>query len=147
MNSLTATAPQRQLWVWYSPFGLGGVETYLMHMARAAVSHGVEIGLAAVRTADGPLRDVHERAGVRLFDWSAFYPAYMGQQSPSTAREQMIADLADFRPTLLALNDCADFALGAAPLLRRLRPFCTVLDTFHIDGPDQGYLRRRRPFL
>jgi glycosyltransferase involved in cell wall biosynthesis len=137
----------RWLWVWYTPFGLGGVETYLLNMARAARARGVEFWVAAVQTADGPLRADFGGLGVRCLDWTAFYPAFMGQATSRPVQERLVADLAEVRPTLFAVNDCVDFALGSAPLLRRLRPFCTMLDTFHIDGPDDGYLLRRRPWL
>ncbi len=143
MNSGT----ERHLWLWYTPFALGGVETYLLNMARAARAKGVEFWVAAVHTATGPLRAEFDDAGVRVLDWSAFYPAFMGQTPAGPVQERLAADLAAVRPTLIAVNDCTDFALGAAPLLRRARPFCTILDTFHIDGPDAGYLERRRPWL
>jgi glycosyltransferase involved in cell wall biosynthesis len=141
------SAAERHLWVWYSPFGLGGVETYLLNMARATARRGVPVWVATVHRPDGPLRADYAFDGVRLLDWSAFYPAYVRHEPPAGACRRLVADLAELRPTLLAVNDCVDFALGAIPLLRRLRAFCTVLDTFHIDGPDDGYLRRRRPLL
>jgi glycosyltransferase involved in cell wall biosynthesis len=138
---------ERQLWVWYQPHGLGGVETYLLNMARTARARGVDFWVAAVYSATGPLRSDYEAAGVHFLDWSAFYPAFMGQTPARPVQERLAADLAHVRPTLFAVNDCVDFALGAAPLLRRLRPFCTMLDTLHSDDPDKGYLLRRRPWL
>jgi glycosyltransferase involved in cell wall biosynthesis len=32
-------------------------------------------------------------------------------------------------------------------LLRRLEPFCTVIDVLHIDHPDDAFLENRRPYL
>ena len=71
----------------------------------------------------------------------------MNQAPAKTVQEMLINDIITIRPTVLSLNDCTDFALGAAPLLRRLRPFCTIIDTLHIDAPDDGYLLRRRACL
>ncbi len=138
---------ERWIWVWYTPFGLGGVETYLLNMARVERSQGLEVCVAGVNSLDGPLRDSYAALDVRVLDWSGFDPAYMRKGPAESICHQLIHDLATLQPTLLAINDCTDFVHGAIPLLRRLRPYCTILDTFHIDAPDDGYLRRRRPYL
>ena len=143
---MSATA-ERHLWVWYSPFGMGGVETYLLNMAREAALDGVAVWVAATKSPDGPLRKMFVEAGVQLLDWSDFHAAYMAEHGSEPIRRRMIADLARVRPTVLALNDCSDFSIGVAPLLRRLRPYCTILDTFHIDSPSDQYLEFRRTFL
>jgi glycosyltransferase involved in cell wall biosynthesis len=141
------TSPQRHLWMWYTPGGLGGVETFLLQTARAYANSGVEMCLAGIQQCDGPLLPRLQAAGVRLLDWSAFYPAYMNQAPAAPLRDRLCADLAELRPAAIVLNGCTDFATGAAPLLRRLRPFCTILDVFHIDPPDETYLKLRRPYL
>jgi len=137
----------RQLWIWYTPFGLGGVETFLLGMAREAVAAGARIAIASVHRDDGPLADAFAELGVEHFAWGGFYPAFMKREPRGPIRARILRDLAAFRPTLVALNDCSDFAIGVAPLLRRLRPFATVADTFHIDAPGDDYLEFRRSYL
>jgi glycosyltransferase involved in cell wall biosynthesis len=144
---MTSTSGERQLWVWYTPFGLGGVETFLLNHARCAAAGGTTTWIAAVQNTAGLLRDDFCRTGAHTLDWTAFYGAFMNQTSAKSVQQMLINDLITIRPTVLALNDCTDFALGAAPLLRRLRPFCTIIDTLHIDAPDDGYLQRRRACL
>ena len=51
------TKGERHLWVWYSPYDQGGVETYLLNMARETVRNGVAVWVAATNSAEGPLRD------------------------------------------------------------------------------------------
>ena len=143
---MSATA-ERHLWVWYTPFGMGGVETYLLNMARESVCDGATVWVAATTEATGPLRELFLEAGVQLLDWSNFHYAYMAKQSGEPIRRRLIADLARIQPTMLALNDCNDFSMGAAPVLRRLRPYCTILDTFHIDSPVEQYMDFRSRFL
>jgi glycosyltransferase involved in cell wall biosynthesis len=138
---------ERHLWVWYSPYGIGGVETYLLNMARETIDDGGAVWVAATKSAVGPLRDLFLKAGVQLLDWSTFHDAFMNKQSAEPIRHRMIADLARVQPTLLALNDCNELSMGAAPLLRRLRQYCTILDTLHIDSPIDQYLDFRRTFL
>jgi glycosyltransferase involved in cell wall biosynthesis len=141
------SAGKRHLWVWYTPYGMGGVETYLLNMARETVRDGAELWVAATTSAEGPLRERFRQAGARLLDWSDFHDAYMNKQSAEPVRRHIIRDLAHVRPTLLALNDCNDFSLGTVPLLRKLKPYCTILDTFHIDPPTSHYLDCRGKFL
>ena len=138
---------QRILWIWYTPFGLGGVETFLLQTARACVENGVEMYLATVQTNVGPLHSGLEATGVHLLDWSAFYPAYMNQTSTAIFQKRLIDDLKTIRPTTIVVNGCTDFATGIAPLLRRVKPFCTILDVFHIDPPDEKYVNLRSPYI
>jgi glycosyltransferase involved in cell wall biosynthesis len=140
-------ARERHLWMWYSPYGQGGVETYLLNMARESVGDGNEVWIAATKNATGPLRDAFLESGVALLDWSGFHDAFMNKQPAESIREHLISDLTRIKPTLLSLNDCNDFSIGAAPLLRRLRTYCTILDTFHIDSPVDQYLDFRRTFV
>jgi glycosyltransferase involved in cell wall biosynthesis len=140
-------AGERHLWVWYSPFGLGGVETYLLNMARETARDGARVWVASTKSADGPLREMFVESGVQLLDWSGFHAAFMAQVRPEPIRQRMIVDIERVRPTLFALNDCNDFSIGVAPLLRRLRPYCTVFDTLHIDSPVEQYFEFRRTFL
>lgn len=142
-----STEGERHLWVWYSPYGMGGVETYLLNMARETIKDGASVWVAATNTAVGPLRDLFLGAGVQLLDWSGFHDAFMNRQSSGPIRQRLIADLSFVQPTLLALNDCNDFSMGAAPLLRRMKQYCTILDTFHIDSPIDQYLDFRRVFV
>ena len=86
-------------------------------------------------------------SGAQLLDWSGFHNAYMTKQPGEPVQRHLIDDLARIRPTLLALNDCNEFSMGAAPLLRRLRRYCTILDTFHIDSPVEQYLDFRGAFI
>ena len=138
---------ERHLWTWYSPYGMGGVETYLLNMARETVQDGHAVWVASTKSAVGPLRDLFLDAGVQLLDWTGFHNVFMGKQPAESIRQTIVADLARIQPTLLALNDCNDFSIGTAPLLRRLRPYCTILDTFHIDSPIDQYLDFRRIFV
>ncbi len=138
---------QRHLWVWYTPYGMGGVETYLLNMARESVQDGAALWVAAMSNADGPLRERFQEAGAHLLDWSDFRDAYMNRRPGEPVRRRLLGDLARIRPTLLALNDCNDFSLGVAPLLESVRPYCTILDTFHIDSPVDQYLDFRAKFL
>jgi glycosyltransferase involved in cell wall biosynthesis len=138
---------ERHLWVWYAPCGLGGVETYLLNMVRETIADGIPVWVAATTDAQGPLREQLLATGATLLDWSEFHPAYMGQVDPAPVQQRLLDELARIRPTLLALNDCNDFSIGAAPLVRRLRPYCTVLDTFHIDSPVGQYLDFRAVFV
>jgi glycosyltransferase involved in cell wall biosynthesis len=142
-----SAARGRHLWVWYSPYGQGGVETYLLNMARESVGDGNAVWVAATKTAVGPLRDAFLETGVKLLDWSSFHDAFMNKQPSQMIRDEVISDLAQIQPTLLSLNDCNDFSIGTAPLLRRLRRYCTILDTFHIDSPIDQYLDFRRAFV
>jgi glycosyltransferase involved in cell wall biosynthesis len=137
----------RQLWIWYAPFQLGGVETYLLNMAREACAAGDQIWIAAVANADGPLREQFLAIGAQVLDWTAFRRAFAAQEASQLICSRMIEDLARIKPDLVALNDCNDFSIGTAPLLRKVRPFCTIVDTLHIDSPSDEYLGFRRIFL
>lgn len=138
---------ERHLWIWYTPYGLGGVETYLLNMVRETIRDGAQVWVAATKGANGPLHADFESTGATLLNWSRFHDAYMRRQPQKRIREQVRADLAAIRPTLLALNDTNDFSMGFAPLLRRARPYCTIIDTFHIDSPADQYMDFRRSFL
>jgi glycosyltransferase involved in cell wall biosynthesis len=133
----------RALWIWYTPFGLGGVETYLLNLT----AESGPAAIAAIQRNDGPLRGEYDGLNVQLFDWRVFNEAFMGRRPADDARQRIADDLGRFRPDALLLNDCSDFGIGAAALLRRIRPYCTILDTFHIDPPDEGYFELRRPYL
>ncbi len=136
---------ESQLWVWYTPFGLGGVEVYLLQMCRELLNQGSKPAVAAV-TDWGELLAAEYPAEVLRLDWTAFHAAYMAQAPAGPVAALLARDCARLRPRLLVINDCADFALGALPLLERLRPFCTILDVLHIDSPDGGYFARRRAY-
>lgn len=136
-----------QLWIWYSPLGVGGVETFLLNMGGAAYDRDIRFVVAAVRGNDGPLESQYSRAHIELLDWSTFYPAFMGEGPSDEVRSTMAADLSRIRPTLIAVNDCVDFGVGASPLLKRLRHYCNVIDVFHLDRPDEDYLTARVPYL
>ena len=133
----------RFLWVWYTPFGLGGVETFLLNVTREAGGAAV----AAIQKNEGPLRREYEQLDVELFDWTPFDRAYMGKEEPANARQRIAEDLGRFRPEAILINDCSDFGIGGAELLRRIRPFCTIVDSFHIDPPDDRYFELRRPYV
>jgi glycosyltransferase involved in cell wall biosynthesis len=137
---------ERHLWIWYTPFGMGGVESYLLNMARETCRAGIPFWIAATNSATGPLRELFLKAGAQVLDWGGFHGAFMGNGSGEAMRRRLIDDVARVRPTVLALNDCNDFSIGATPLLRRLRPYCTIVDTFHIDSPLDQYLDFRERF-
>jgi glycosyltransferase involved in cell wall biosynthesis len=133
---------QPHLAIWYTPFQLGGVETFLHRFARATSG----LNVAAVKSADGPLRDTFPR-DVRLFDWSGFDEAFF-RRAPSIAIASRIAgEIADLRPRVVNLNDCIAFGIGAAPLLRAIRPWCAIVDVFHIDHPSDDFLELRRDYI
>lgn len=142
-----STQGERHLWVWYSPYGIGGVETYLLNMAREIKKDGGKVWIAATSNSDGPLRQSYIDAGLNLLDWSAYHAAYVNDRSPEGFQRNLTADLARIKPTLVALNDCNDFSTGTAPMLRRIKQYCTILDTFHIDSPVDQYLDFRRGFV
>jgi glycosyltransferase involved in cell wall biosynthesis len=137
----------RQLWLWYRPFGLGGVESYLLNMARQAVGHGARVWVAATDAASGPLRAEFERAGVQIVDWSAYHAAFMSGRGQQQAQCMIARDLLDIQPDLIALNDCNEFSIGMSPLLAHARKSAIVLDTLHIDSPAPEYLEFRRHFV
>jgi glycosyltransferase involved in cell wall biosynthesis len=145
-QSVMNATDARHLWVWYTPYGQGGVETYLLNMARETTLAGGQVWVAATKSAEGPLRERFLDAGAQLLDWTGFQDAFMSKSPAEPVRSRLVADLARIAPTLLALNDCNDFSMGVAPLLRRLRPYCTVLDTLHIDSPLDQYLDFRSIF-
>ena len=142
-----STQGERHLWVWYSPYGIGGVETYLLNMAREIRADGGTVWIAATSNPDGPLRQSYIDAGLNLLDWSAFHAAYTNDQPHESFQNNLLKDFARIKPTLIALNDCNDFSMGTASLLRRIKPYCTILDTFHIDSPIDQYLDFRRAFV
>jgi glycosyltransferase involved in cell wall biosynthesis len=140
--------PDRQLWVWYTPFGLGGVETFLLNLTRTAVERGAEMWIAAVQSTNGPLRASFDAAArVNLLDWTGFYPAHASQTPSEAVCRQVTDELHRIRPTLLAVNGCMEFGTGFAPLIRHLRDHFHVIDTLHIDPPDSRYLERRLPYV
>ncbi|HMG35921.1 MAG TPA: glycosyltransferase family 4 protein [Blastocatellia bacterium] len=138
---------ERHLWIWYAPYGLGGVETYLLNMVRETIRDGCQVWVAATKNADGPLRERFADTGATLLDWSDFHWAYMSRRPQPPVRTHIASDIARIRPTLLALNDCNDFSMGFAPLLRQVRSYCTIIDTLHIDSPVDQYLQFRREFV
>src|SRR5258707_11397967 len=56
------------LWVWYTPFGLGGVETFLLNLSREAVASGWNVAVAAAQSAEGRLVSDYESLAVGRFD-------------------------------------------------------------------------------
>src|SRR5207245_725832 len=98
---MSSDGTERWLWVWYTPFGLGGVETFLLQMARSCAERGIDVSIAGIQSFDGPLRPALEAIGVRLLDWSAFYPAYMAQTAAAAIQQRIRDDLTAFRPTAL----------------------------------------------
>jgi glycosyltransferase involved in cell wall biosynthesis len=136
----------RQLWVWYTPFGLGGVETFLLNQARASVQRGRTVCVAAVQSFSGPLKAAFERESIQLLDWTDFQSAYMNRIPGEEVCRRLTGDVAALRPTVLSVNGCSDFATGAAPLLARLRPYCTITDTFHVNPPDDRHFHLRKPY-
>lgn len=136
----------RQLWIWYTPFGLGGVETFLLNLARTFVQRGSTVCVAAVQSFTGPLKAAFEQESIQLLDWTDFYPAYMNDSPGDGICRRLTSDVAALRPTVLSINGCTDFAIGAAPLLRRLKPYCTITDTFHINPPDDRFFHLREPY-
>jgi glycosyltransferase involved in cell wall biosynthesis len=125
------------------------VETFLLNLSREAVAAGWSVAVAATQTAGGRLLAEYESdlPAVGRLDLTSFHPAYMGTQSPEAARRRIAEDLGRFLPAVIALNDCSDFGIGAASLLRLVRPHCLIIDTFHIDPPDDQYFELRRPYL
>ncbi|MDP9190836.1 MAG: glycosyltransferase family 4 protein [Acidobacteriota bacterium] len=143
---MTETVEDRQLWIWYTPFGLGGVETFLLNLARTTVQRGSTVCVAAVQSFSGPLKAAFEQESIQLLDWTDFYPAYMNDSPGEEVCRRLTRDVAALRPTVLSINGCTDFATGAAPLLRRLKPYCTITDTFHINPPDDRFFHLRAPY-
>jgi glycosyltransferase involved in cell wall biosynthesis len=141
------TNGERQLWIWYSPFGLGGVETYLLSMARNAIAEGSRVAIASIQTDHGPLEDEFRGLGISHFAWSAFHEAFMGRTAARGICDTIVRDVSSFQPTLVGINDCSDFAIGTAPLLRQIRPYATIIDTLHIDAPSDDYLALRNSYL
>src|SRR5438105_3825810 len=116
-------------------------------MVTETVLAGGQVWVAATKIAEGPLRQQFLEAGAQLLDWTGFHTAFMSTEPAAAIQAHLIADLKRIQPTLLAVNDCNEFSIGAAPLLRRAQPYCTILDTFHIDSPDGQYLDFRRSFV
>ena len=135
-----------QLWIWYTPFRLGGVETFLLRYARVAAREQGALTVAAVQDAEGPLQSRYPER-VAAVDATSFWPAYMRQADPAGACAMLIDAIAELRPRLLSINGCTDFGIGAAPLLRRLRRYCTIVDVFHADFPDEEFLEQRLPYI
>lgn len=131
----------------YAPFALGGVETFIERMTRASSARGESAVVAGVSSLEGPFPNRYEGSDVEVADWSSFSAAFMAQAPPEGIEARVAGDLARWRPDVLWLNDTVDFALGAAEFLARIRPYCAIIDTLHVDPPDEGYLRRRRPYL
>lgn len=136
-----------QLWIWYTPAGLGGVETYLLNMAREASTRGAIVGIAATRSTEGRLREQLQQTGVQLFDWGEFHQVFMGRAPLEPLLLRVMADLNVLRPRLIVLNDCNEFSIGAAPLIRRMKKFATIIDVCHIDPPGDEYLQLRQTFI
>jgi glycosyltransferase involved in cell wall biosynthesis len=144
---MTEPVEDRQLWVWYTPFGLGGVETFLLNLARTSVQRGSTVCVAAVQSFSGPLKAAFEQESIQLLDWTDFYPAYMDNSSGEEVCRRLSSDVAALRPTVLSINGCTDFATGAAALLRRLKPYCTITDTFHVNPPDDLFFHLRESYV
>lgn len=136
----------RQLWIWYSPFELGGVQSFLLRLATALEAEGPPLTIAAVSSTEGPLRRRLE-SRTRTLDWTAFYPAYQREAPSGPVCERLVADILELQPDVISINGCTDFAIGAAPFLRRIRPFCTIIDVFHTESPDDDFLEQRMPYI
>lgn len=136
-----------EIWTWYQPMGLGGVETFLLRMARQARIAGRTFHVAAVKATNGALQNHYAEEGLLSLDWSFFYSAYMRIADSDLAAACLARQVLSIRPSLISINACTDFGIGAAPLLRRIRPYCTILEVFHADEPDDRFLELRRPYV
>ncbi|HKO54388.1 MAG TPA: hypothetical protein VJ276_00840, partial [Thermoanaerobaculia bacterium] len=125
-----------KLATWYTPRRLGGVEAFLHRYAR----HEPELAIAATTSLDGPIE-------TRVIDWTSFGAAFNRRTPSGPVCEQLQRGLNEMRPAVININDCLEFGIGAAPLLRRLKPFATIVDVMHIDHPDDAFLENRRPYL
>ncbi len=136
------------LFVWYAPFELGGVQTFLANFAGESARRGVRVWIAAIDSNVGPLKALFDQENVAILDWSAFAPAfYRRGGEPREACRRILTDLESKRPDVLMINDCAAFALGCPALLRRLRGFCLIVDTMHTDQRQESYITNRRPYI
>jgi glycosyltransferase involved in cell wall biosynthesis len=127
-----------KLAAWYTPRRLGGVEAFLHRYAR----HERELAIAATTALDGPID-----LDAQLLDWTAFGAAFNRKAPSAPVCAQLQRDLNALRPQVININDCLEFGIGAAPLLRRLKPYATIVDVMHIDHPDDAFLENRRPYL
>ena len=139
-------ASNHYLLTWYSPFALGGVQTFLKNFAGEARQRDCEVTVAATNSAEGPFAPAF--AGIRRLDWTSFHAAFMGNRSSERAVcETILGDLANVKPSVLFINDCASFGIACAPLLKRLRPVCHVVDILHTNKADESYIANRAPYV
>lgn len=127
-----------KLTAWYTPRKLGGVEAFLHRYAR----HERDLAIAATTSLEGPI-DVD----ARMLDWTTFGAAFNRRMPSAPACELLQRDLNVLRPAVININDCLEFGIGAAPLLRALKPHAVIVDVMHIDHPDDAFLENRRPYL
>ncbi len=140
-------ATPRELWAWWTPFSLGGVENFLLSYAQQHLEHRGAFAVAAVQSAEGSLKERYPPTTRRL-DWSGFQRAYLGDPTEMPGLPARIAgDIATLQPSLVSVNGCADFGTGAWPLLHALRGHATVIDVLHADVPAQRYYEERKPYL
>jgi glycosyltransferase involved in cell wall biosynthesis len=146
MNSLNE--PLRVFFVWYAPFELGGLATFLANFSTGARERGFRLWIASVTSQVGPMRPLFDPERVELIDWTSFSPPFDGNGGDMPgACQTILSDLGRIRPNLLMINDCAAFALGCVPLLRRLRRVCHIIDTMHTDQAPGSYVANRTPYL
>lgn len=135
------------LFIWYFPFQQGGVESFLLDFVRAIVAQGHEIAIAATRSTDGPMKDEFLRAEGIVFNWTSFTAGFYGDRvAAQTAKERVLVDLINFQPEVIIINDCVEFGIGAAPLLRQVSPYSYIVDVLHVDYTCDR-LRVRRHYM
>ena len=137
---------ERWLWIWYTPYGLGGVENFL-RMVTANAKSNISHYVAAIQSLEGPLRTQSSSECREILDWTSFYVAYMRRESPASACARLCSDINSIQPNVVMINGCTDFGIGAAQLLRKLSPYAKIVDSFHIDPIENTYLNHRRAYL
>ena len=137
---------ERWLWIWYTPYGLGGVENFL-RMVTANAETNISHYVAAIQSLEGPLRSQSSSEYREILDWTSFYDSYMRRDSPASTCARLCGDINSIQPNVVMINGCTDFGIGAAPLLTKLASHAKIVDTFHIDPIESTYLKHRRAYL
>lgn len=135
--------PGAWLWLWYAPFEVGGVGTFLLQAAREFSRRGIPMTVAATASAAGALRQEYGPTEAAILDWSRYRSAFYGRLRSDDIVGRIERDVFRLRPGVIVINDCGEFGIGARRLLERLRPFCVVLDVAHADPPNYGAVRWR----
>lgn len=132
------SSPFNALFVWYAPFRVGGVETFLRCFSRLAACSGFPISVASTQDhEDGSAVDEYG-VGTQFLDWSGFESVFMGERTQrKSMAERLIDDLFKVQPTVLFLNDCRSFGFGCLPLLKHIRPYCHIVDIMHTFPPPE----------